>query len=57
MTILITGAKGFVGSTLCSTLQATSYKVRQSNQRLSEVDWSQSLAVDEISYLIAHPVV
>ena len=43
MTILITGATGFVGSALCNALENADYKIQRSNQRLSESDWSQSL--------------
>lgn len=43
MIILITGATGFVGSALCYALELADYKIRRSNQRLSESDWSQSL--------------
>ena len=54
MNVLITGASGFVGSALCNTLQAANYNVRRSNQRLGEVDWSQSLAgVSTVAHLAA----
>ena len=43
MTILITGATGFVGSVLCNALELADYKIRRSNQRLSEADLLQSL--------------
>ena len=43
MTVLITGATGFVGSALCHALDLADYKIRRSNQRLSEANWSQSL--------------
>ena len=32
--ILISGARGFVGSTLCNTLEVDNYNVVRSNQRL-----------------------
>ena len=54
MNVLVTGATGFVGSGLCNTLEAANYNVRRSNQRLSEVDWSQSLAgVSTVVHLAA----
>lgn len=54
MNVLVTGATGFVGSGLCNTLEAANYNVRRSNQRLSEVNWSQSLAgVDAVVHLAA----
>ena len=54
MTILITGATGFVGSVLCNALELADYKIRRSNQRLSEADWSQSLAdVSTVVHLAA----
>ena len=54
MTILITGATGFVGSALCNALENADYKIQRSNQRLSEADWSQSLAdVSTVVHLAA----
>ena len=54
MTILITGATGFVGSALCHALNLADYKIRRNNQRLSEADWSQSLAgVSTVVHLAA----
>lgn len=54
MTILITGVTGFVGSALCNTLEAANYDVRRNNQRLSEVEWSQSLAgIETVAHLAA----
>ena len=54
MTILITGSTGFVGSALSKALENTDYKIRRSNQRLSESDWSQSLArVSTVVHLAA----
>ena len=34
---------GFVGSSLCKSLEATNFQVRKSVQRLCEKDWSKSL--------------
>ena len=54
MTVLITGSTGFVGSALSKALENTDYKIRRSNQRLSESDWSQSLArVSTVVHLAA----
>ena len=43
MTILITGATGFVGSAFCEALELARHNVRRSNQRLNEADLLQSL--------------
>lgn len=41
--ILITGARGFVGSTLSNTLEVDKYNMIRCIQSLSKVNWSQSL--------------
>ena len=54
MNVLVTGAKGFVGSALCNALEAANYSVIRSSQRLSEADWSQSLiGVETVVHLAA----
>ena len=54
MNILVTGATGFVGLALCDNLESANYNVRRSNQRLSELDWSDSLAgVETVVHLAA----
>ena len=51
---LVTGATGFVGSTLCDILESDDYIVKRSNQRLSEMDWSHTLAgIDAVVHLAA----
>ena len=54
MNILITGATGFVGSSLCKALEVSGYDIRRSSLRLSDADWSQSLAgVETVIHLAA----
>ena len=51
---LVTGATGFVGSSLSPALEAAGFVVRQSNQRLTDADWSQSLTgVSTVVHLAA----
>ena len=54
MNLLVTGARGFVGLTLCNTLEAANYTVVRSSQRLSEADWFHSLVgVETVVHLAA----
>ena len=54
MSILITGATGFVGKSLCALLEQSEHSIRRSHQRMNALDWSQVLlSVNTVIHLAA----
>ena len=52
--ILVTGATGFVGSSLCHTLESANLRLKRCTQRLNNTDWSQCLTgVSTVVHLAA----
>ena len=52
--ILVTGATGFVGKSLCASLEQAEYAIRRSINRMNSIEWAHELeSVDTVVHLAA----